>query len=125
MYLVVGTGADSFAQLITVLLIFIFVLALTLYTTKFIAKYQKSQGMGKNIEILETCRLNTNKYIQIVRIGETYVALAVCKDTVTVITEVSLEQMEQKGQDSSPTLSFKSILDRVKKAESDKDDVSK
>ena len=47
--------ADSFSQLITVLLAFVFVLALTLWTTRWIAKYQKGQKAGQNIDVVETC----------------------------------------------------------------------
>ena len=45
------TGSDAYAQLITVLIIFVAVLAVTAYTTKWIANYQKKQGIGQNIEV--------------------------------------------------------------------------
>ena len=72
-----SSKVDGYVQLITVLLIFVAVLALTAFTTKYIAKVQKQAGMNGNIEILETMRVSNTKYIQLVRIGETYVAMAV------------------------------------------------
>ena len=45
------TGVDGYVQLITVLVIFVVVLAITAVVTKYIARYQKAQGAGSNIEV--------------------------------------------------------------------------
>lgn len=108
MLLTVG-GYNSFLDLITVLLIFIFVIAITLFTTKYIANYQKVQSLGKNIEVLETYKLSQTKYVQIVKIGKKYVAVAVSKDTVTLLTtleeaDITFPENETEGK------SFKEIL---------------
>ena len=69
--MIILTGkADSYAQFITVLFIFVAVLAVTALVTKWIAGYQKQQGAAGNIEVRETVRIANNKYIQLVRIGE-------------------------------------------------------
>ena len=108
-------GYDSFLDLITVLLIFVFVIAITLFTTKYVANYQKVQNAGKNIEVLETYRISQSKYIQIVKIGAKYVAIAVSKDTVTLLTaleetDISINDMVNEGK------SFKDILSGLKKS---------
>lgn len=108
-------GYDSFLDLITVLLIFVFVIAITLFTTKYVANYQKVQNAGKNIEVLETYRISQSKYIQIVKIGAKYVAIAVSKDTVTLLTaleenDISINDMVNEGR------SFKDILAGLKKS---------
>lgn len=107
-------GYDSFLDLITVLLIFVFVIAITLFTTKYVANYQKVQNAGKNIEVLETYRISQAKYIQIVRIGKKNVAIAVSKDTVTLLTtleedDISFLEVDGEGK------SFKEILASLKK----------
>lgn len=112
--LLTAGGYDSFLDLITVLLIFIFVIAITLFTTKYIANYQKVQNAGKNIEVLETYRISQTKYIQIVKIGKKCVAIAVSKDTVTLLT--SLDEGDVSFQrDEGETKSFKEILASLKK----------
>ena len=94
--MIILTGkTDSYAQFITVLLIFVAVLAVTALVTKWIAGYQKQQGAAGNIEVLETVRIANNKYIQLVRIGESYFAIAVCKDTVTNLGEIPAGQREE------------------------------
>lgn len=104
---------DGYVQLITVLLIFVAVLALTAFTTKYIANIQKQTGMSGNLEVLETIRISNSKYIQLVRIGETYVAMAVCKDTVTKLCEISAEQLKEISSEGSVGFSFKEILNSV------------
>ena len=100
---------DGYVQLITVLLIFVAVLALTALTTKYIAKVQRQTGMSGNLEVLETIRISSTKYIQLVRIGDTYVAMAVCKDTVTKLCEIPGEQLKMR-EPGEMNFSFKEML---------------
>ncbi len=108
--LLIGS-TDSYAQFITVLLIFVIVLAVTALTMRWIANYQKQQGVNENVQVIETARISNNKYIQIVRIGETYVAIAVCKDTVTMLGEIPKEQLKATG--TAQGFSFKQFLDKA------------
>ncbi len=110
MILTGGGNVDGYIQLITVLLIFVAVLAVTAWTTKYIAGVQKQIGISGNVEILETMRISNTKYIQLVRIGETYVAIAVCKDTVTKLCEIPKEQLKERVSESGNGFSFKEIL---------------
>ena len=81
------------------------------------------QNAGKNIEVLETYRISQSKYIQIVKIGKKNVAIAVSKDTVTLLTtleegDVSFPEDEGEGK------SFKDILAGLKKTKApDKTDI--
>lgn len=116
MILMAASRSNSYAQLLTVLLIFVVVLGATALTTKWIAGYQKEMGRSGNIELLDAARLGNNKYIQIVRVGHTYLALAVCKDSVTVLCEISEDEMKAGDAAHSQKLSFQEILKRAKKA---------
>lgn len=115
-FLVANSRAESFAQLFTIVLIFILVLALTYFATKYIGNYQKNKMFGNNIQILETARISNSKYIQIIKVGEKYIAIAVCKDTVTYLCDLNAEDLVLK--DTSTELkseNFKAILDKFKK----------
>ena len=105
---------DSIVQLITVILIFIFVLAITYYTTKFTAGLQKGRMQNSNMEIVDTFRIAQNKYIQIVRVGDKYYSMIVCKDTVTLLGEVSQEELKLGESQLGTTMSFKEILEMAK-----------
>lgn len=109
---------NSYAQFITVLVVFVLVLAVTALVTKWIANYQKVQSVNVNIEVIETTRISNNKYIQVVRLGERYVAIAVCKDTVTLLGEIPKEQLKEGNH--SRNLRFRDILDKaVRKTEAE------
>lgn len=115
--LLVG-GTDSYAQFITVLVVFVLVLGVTALVTRWIANYQKQQNVNVNVEVIETTRIANNKYIQILRLGETYVAIAVCKDTVTQLCEIPKEQLKKDKPGAGSILrsaGFKELLDRAAK----------
>lgn len=112
--------SDSYAQFITVLIIFVLVLGVTALITKWIANYQKQQSANCNIEVIETTRIANNKYVQIVRVGDTYMAIAVCKDTVTMLGEVSREQLKDL-EHIQRNVGFKELLERAVKKDSSND----
>jgi len=108
---------DNYAQFIAVLVIFILVLGITAFVTKWMANYQKQQNVNCNIELIETTRISNNKYIQIVKIGEKYFAIAVCKDTVTLLCQVPEEELHfTKSEFQMPK--FKDLLDKTIKKDS-------
>ena len=103
----------------TLLIIFIFVLAVTYYVTRFVGNYQKNKLSGSNINILETMRIANNKYIQIVKIGSRVFAIAVAKDTVSYLCELDEDELIYKESSSGKMLinndNFKEILEKFKK----------
>ncbi len=101
---------DSAAQFATVLLAFIFVLALTLIGTRLVGNLQKKQSKTGNFESLEGYRLSNNKYLQLVRIGKRYFVLAVGKEEVRVVTEVDREELEFPEENGLPATGFGKLL---------------
>ena len=108
-----SSNTDGYAQLITLLLIFVAVLTVTAVTAKYLVKIQKQATVSGNLEILETIRVSNTKYIQLVRIGETYVAMAVCKDTVTKLCEVPAQQLKTATPGMENNFSFRDMLNTV------------
>lgn len=93
------SGWESFGQLMGVLLVFVFVLAITYVCTRWFARYQKGITADKNIQVIETLRVTNNKYIQIVEVGKSCFVIAVCKDTVTLLGEVNKEDLTWKPKE--------------------------
>ena len=108
---------DSIVQLFTVLLIFVFVLALAYITTKLTAGLQKGRYQSSNVEIVETLKIAPTKYIQVVRIGEKYFSYVVCKDTVTLLGELAKDDITEFAKDGENALavSFKDIFEKLRK----------
>ena len=114
MLLSLGTGLESVIQFITVLLIFVFVLVITWISTKYLAGIQKDRYKTGNMELIETLRISNNKYMQIVRVGNKYYCMAVCKDTVTMLGEVRKEDMIFSDNNVSANMDFHKILESMK-----------
>lgn len=106
-------GLDSVIQFITVFVIFVFVLAITYFTTRVAGGYKKKQMTGRNIEIVETVAISGSKYIQIVRIGTRYCAIGVSKDSITYLMDIDKEALDFTEPDRPD--SFKNILEGIKK----------
>lgn len=105
---------ESAAQFVTVILVFVFVLALTYFTTRFVGSFQKNRSYCKNIESVETYKITTNKYVQIIKVGEKYLAVAVCKDTVTLLAELSEEELDLSASETVSGESFQEVLAKAK-----------
>lgn len=110
---------ESFMQLIGVLLIFIFVLVITYFATRWIASYQRGHSFNKNLQVIETLKITANKYIQIVEAGDEYLVIAIGKDEVRLLTKLTREQLKEMPSEQMPSgissESFKEILEKWKK----------
>ena len=136
MLLVSTSKIDSVAQLLTVILLFVVVLGATWLTTRYVAGVQKGKMKGSNFEVIDTFRLTQNKYVQILRIGKKYMAVAICKDTVTILRELDESEIVFHDSDlSKKAVSFEDIFNKAKDftdnktkksiEESDEDDITK
>ena len=114
MLLTIADSIGSVAQFFTVLLLFLFVVAITYFTTRYIAGFQKSRLQTGNIELIETLRISNNKYLQIVRAGKQYLVMAVCKDTVTLLASMSEEELVLTGQGEIEPFDFKGALNKAR-----------
>ena len=115
-YQMLLTRINGIVQLITVAVLFIVVLVMTYFTTRFIGNYQKGHMSCNNIQIVETMRLSQNKLIQIVHISDKYFAIAVCKDTVTLLGELNGSDIIV-SQNNVTNERFESVLNRFRKKE--------
>ncbi|MBO5388352.1 MAG: flagellar biosynthetic protein FliO [Lachnospiraceae bacterium] len=79
----------SLYNVISLILIFAFVLLLAYLAAKLTAKLQGNPLNKKaNIKIIDSLRLGGNKYISIIKIGTNYYALAFGKDEITLIDKI-------------------------------------
>ena len=115
MLLAMTSGLDSIVQFITILFIFAFVLAVTWFSTRYIAGIQKEQYKTGNMELVETLRISNNKYLQIVRVGNKYFCMAVCKETVTMLGEIQKEEIVFSENNLNANVDFQKILEKMKR----------
>lgn len=114
---------ESALRFITVFLIFLLVVFISHLTTKIVGNYQKNQLSGGNIKLLDAARLNSNSYIQIVRVANRILVLAVSKESVSTLCELSEDEyksIEEDANNVSSNSAFLNFLETAKKTYSQK-----
>lgn len=119
-YLQAGGQFNAAVQLVTILIIFVVIIVLAYFVTKWVAGYQKMKGAGTNIEVLESYRVAPNKFIAIVRVGEKYLALAVGKDEMSRLCELSKDELVIRAPGEQKSTNFGALLSKIGAAQGEK-----
>lgn len=109
----ISLANNSIVQFVTVTLVFIVVLAITYFTTRWVGSYQKKQISRGNIKVVESLRISNSKVLEIVNVGNKYFLIAVCKDTIETIGEINGDELEMIGT-SDNNESFGNVFSRFK-----------
>ena len=122
--ILLASSLESFIQLLGALVIFAFVLVITYFTARWIGNYQKTNVQNRNLRFVESISVGNNKFISLVKAGKVYLVVAVGKDEVTMLAQLTEEQLEeyplaQMAADSKQMKisneSFQDILNKLKK----------
>jgi flagellar protein FliO/FliZ len=105
---------DNVLQLIGLVLLMILILVAAYYTSRFIGAKKLGQLKNSNFTVIDTYRINQNKMLQIVKIGNKYVVIAINKDSINLITELNESEIHINEVHPLEKLSFKSILEKLK-----------
>lgn len=118
MNLLLSSSLDSFFKLISVLLIFVLVLVLTYVTTYWMGNLQKKKFSNKNLKVIETISVGSNKYISIVEVGTVYLVVSIGKDEVYMLTRLSRDELSdfsfEKDNLENSQESFQQILNKFR-----------
>lgn len=122
--ILLASAGESIFELIVVLVIFVGILLLTYYTTKWIAGYQKGRMVNQNLELIETLKITNNKYVQIIRAGkDKYLVIGVGKDEISRLGELTEDEVKLLSEDASEEkATFRNILDSFRKNHNEEDD---
>ena len=118
------SSVKSLFELLGLIVVFVIVLAVCYFTTKFVAGRQLVQKKMGNFEVVETFAIAQNKYLQLIRMGNKYVVIAVAKDSISVVTELDANEVceIQKSSTSVSGKSFREVLSGLSKNPLEKKD---
>jgi flagellar protein FliO/FliZ len=104
----------SLGQLIGLVALLIVILVAAYYTSRLIGGIKLGQMKKSNFQVIDSYRVTPNKALQLVKIGNKYIVIAIGKDDIHYITE--LEENEVTFRESQPgeKQSFKQILEKLK-----------
>lgn len=121
MYLTTGLSrVESLFNLFGIILVFLFILGIAYLTTKVLGNSNLLKQRNKNTEVIETYKIGPNKFIQIIKVGEKYLAIGIGKEEIEYLTEIPKEQLildSTLNQQSNSPESFKDILAKLGKKE--------
>lgn len=109
------SSSESFVQFLVVLILFVAILVLTRFTTRWIAGYQKKSLTQTNLEVIETLKITTNKYVQIIRTGKDhYLVIGIGKDEIVKLGELDDEDLRRVPSSSREEGKFDSFFNKFK-----------
>ncbi len=119
----IKSSRENLLEFLGIILIFIIVLVACWATTRFVASKQLSGKNTGNFEVVETYCIARDRFLQLVRIGTRYYAIAVGKDSINVISELPKEELnfEKKAQGMTSN-GFSNVLAAFLKKKGDNTD---
>ena len=112
------SSTKSVFELIGLIIVCILIFAASYYVTKFVGKKQMGNLKKGNFKAIDTFRISTNKYLQIVQIGKRYALISVTKDRINMLMELSEDDIiNRPGEGDAP--GFKDILKNITKKNRD------
>jgi flagellar protein FliO/FliZ len=114
------TGTESILQLLGVFILFILILAVTYYTTRFVGGIKMGQLKKGNFKVMETYKITQNKYLQLVQIGTRYFVIAIGKNEIQLITELQESEITQQDQSVKTDINFLDILTKITNKQNNK-----
>ncbi len=105
---------DSVWQLVGLVALLIIILVAAYYTSKFIGGIKLGQMKKSNFQVIDTYRVTPNKALQIIKVGNKYVVIAIGKDDIHLITELDESEVMLRESYQGEKQSFKQILDKLK-----------
>ena len=115
MNILLSGALESFLQLIGALIIFVFVLVLVYLVTRWMGSVQKGQSHNKNLHIVETIGVGSNKMISIIEAGKQYLVVAIGKDEIHLLAKLSREELKDVSFEEERTGSQESFSDIMRK----------
>lgn len=86
------------------------IIAASYFVTKFVAAKQIGHGRESNFKVIDAYRISQNKVIQLLQVGNKYIVIAICKDSITVLTELTQDQITHYKINSKQGTNFKEVL---------------
>ena len=115
MNILLSGALESFLQLIGALIIFVFVLVLVYLVTRWMGSVQKGQSHNKNLHIVETIGVGSNKMISIIEAGKQYLVVAIGKDEIHLLAKLSREELKDLSFEEERIGSQESFSDIMRK----------
>lgn len=106
---------QNILELVGVIIVFFIILIAAYFAAVLVGKTQGNTYLNRqrNIKLIESSRISSNQLLQIVKIGNRYFALAVSKNHVERIAELSEDEV-LIPENADVMIPFQNIFEKVK-----------
>ena len=105
-----GSLFQNTLKLFGLVIIFILIIAACYYVTRFVGSKSMGAIRESNIKLVDTCRINQNQCLVIVSVGKRYYLLASNKDSVTMLSELSQEDLTVLQDGGAKKIKFQDVF---------------
>ena len=103
------SGVENILKLIGLIILCALIIAASYFVTRFIGKREAGMTGKSNFKTIDAFRLSPNKYLQLIQVGTRYLVIAVSKDNVSLLCELSEEDIVY-WREEGKKVSFKDIM---------------
>lgn len=103
----------SALELAGLVILCILIILASYYVTKFIGGKQVRRQKNSNFQLLDVYSLGNNRALQIIKVGTKFIVLAISKDSVTMITELTEDEIEYHRDIAGTETGFKEIFSSI------------
>jgi flagellar protein FliO/FliZ len=113
-----STTIATVGQFFYMLIVFVVVLGLAYFTTRFVASAKMGRmGGRRNLEVVESMGVGAQSFIHIVRTGDKYVLIGVTRGQVTMLGDIDKEQLILP--EGGTAVTFESFLNKYRNKKDD------
>lgn len=97
-------------QLFFLILIFVFILFLTYYSTKWVSTLRFKTRNSKNIKIIESTSVGVQNTIQLIQVGEQFFLIGVTKESITFLSELTGKFDKEENEEQKNRVPFEKYM---------------
>ena len=114
-------------ELFGLLIMFLIILVAAYFASRFFGQNKMGQLRNKNFKVIETFKVAPNKFLQLIKMGNRFVVIAIGKDEMHVITELSEEEVILQVEGEQRNMKFSDLIAKIQRkdvAEQNKDETN-
>lgn len=110
--MILAINGRSFpVEMIFLLVLFVIILYSAYFLTNFLGKAQMNRYNNKQMKIIEVMSVSPQKTLQLIKVGEEYLLIAVSKNDIVFLKTVDKERLDETLlEEKGLPISFKTIL---------------
>jgi len=110
----VSNGTEYVFQLIWYLIVFLLVIGVAFYITRFIGQSTLRYTRSTNLQVIDYIILGRDKGLYIVKVGDKFLLIGVSNSNITYLTEINKEDIKTLSNDKDFVTNLNISIERLK-----------